>query len=392
MPHLIILDASLKDKSGHAYEYLANIVNIFLEKKWGISIYVNLDCQISSLKGILLQPTFKFSPTDQITRFKIIRPFLKILNNIIYNGNSMRRILYRFKNDDDIIFIQHIESYQLFGIFFGLKGFNGKLILMLRSRLSQYLYLDFRSILYHVGIKLLSCRLKSNLYLITDSEKLKIEYKKIITNNIEVFPIPLPEFNFQNSHKSISNKTLNIIYSGRPSIEKGINLIPDIIKLSRINNIKAIYHIHFYHNDVNSDKLKYILAEIYSLRGHDVIIYDKPLSSEEYWAQLINMDIILLLYDRIRYQQQTSGLLLDSLAAGVFPISTAGTWMESIIIETDFGFIVDSKNDINIASQVIQAIKNGPKTQTKASKSFIYWHTSLNFYKKMISTLDINCT
>src|SRR5207249_2422257 len=58
-----------------------------------------------------------------------------------------------------------------------------------------------------------------------------------------------------------------------------------------------------------------------------VELITEPLSSKEYWDLLSSGDIVLLPYDRDSYYARSSGILAESLAAGIPSLVPAGTWM-----------------------------------------------------------------
>lgn len=166
------------------------------------------------------------------------------------------------------------------------------------------------------------------LYFYTDTEELSEQY-----NRVGVFPfhtLPVPH-----THSPVAEETRNfplrVIYAGDARREKGYQLLPDIIQ-----NVWSEY--------VVKGKVEFVLQSNYNIRGGEpeiviarsqmesmpgghIRLLKEPLSSGQYRDLLLSADINLLLYDAASYYARSSGILVESLAAGVPVIVPAGTWL-----------------------------------------------------------------
>ncbi len=68
-------------------------------------------------------------------------------------------------------------------------------------------------------------------------------------------------------------------------------------------------------------------AELACFPSSMVALYDEPLSAAAYKDLLLCSDITLLPYERNAYRARSSGILAESLAAGIPVIVPAGTWL-----------------------------------------------------------------
>jgi hypothetical protein len=123
-------------------------------------------------------------------------------------------------------------------------------------------------------------------------------------------------------------------------------------------------------------------------RPEDVLI-ETPLPTEAYWRQLEAADVVLLLYDPSRYRSQISGVLMDALAAGCFPIVSDDTWMAHVVRDIEFGAIV--RLDDDLGESVAAILKAGiPGAGSEKVRQFVQFHTRENFFAVLTSILQIN--
>jgi hypothetical protein len=74
------------------------------------------------------------------------------------------------------------------------------------------------------------------------------------------------------------------------------------------------------------------------------------LSTEDYRALVFSSDIILLPYDRDNYYARSSGILVESLVAGIPVIVPAGTWMAEQFMEETFRYHAS----LNVAAKILE--------------------------------------
>jgi glycosyltransferase involved in cell wall biosynthesis len=391
MKKIIFLDSSLIDYRGHGYEYNKNLASVFIENGWDLEIYGNKKTTIKDICNTIVQSTFSFSPTDNITNNSLIRPLAKIFLHLIFNGREIRSVVKKNNHIDTIFFIQHLEWYQMPGIYFGLKNSKGISVLMLRSTsLSgpSANNLSIRSFVYKVFLALLRMSLNARLKITTDSDELKNEFENITNLSVTTMPIP-NQIRQPTKGFGVQGQPINIAYLGRASIEKGFGYLPGIIKEIRRQKIPANFVIHAYENDTKkSIELSRISDELQLLGNINLQIIKNPLTTDEYKEQLTQIDYLLLIYNKNRYANQTSGLLLDALHNKIFPITCKNTWLANQVQESQYGYVLQGEGD-RISIEIANLIKNKPsKNFPSEYYDYLSWHTNVSFFKIFVSMLS----
>ncbi len=113
--------------------------------------------------------------------------------------------------------------------------------------------------------------------------------------------------------------------------EKGYHLLPAIawnLKKDYLETGKARFVVQSNPNPREGEVETAIpRAELARFPSSMVALYDEPLSAAAYKDLLLGSDITLLPYERNAYRARSSGILAESLAAGIPVIVPAGTWL-----------------------------------------------------------------
>ena len=182
--------------------------------------------------------------------------------------------------------------------------------------------------------------------------------------------------------------SLCITAVGRLAIDKGSQYLPQIMATVHRKSLPAYFAIHLHADPPETAHLyEPIQASIRAnARTGDVLI-EAPLPTEEYWRQLEAADVVLLLYDPGRYRNQISGVLMDALAAGCFPIVSDDTWMAHVVRDTGFGAIV--RLDSDLGESVAAILKTGiPESIPQKVRDFVQFHSRENFFEVLTSILQ----
>ena len=239
--------------------------------------------------------------------------------------------------EDDIVFIPTISTVEMMGLklFFqthpSLPRASWHLLYrrdIYRGREVDYARQDgwimamgaaFRSFLAGVG--------KQRVSFYTDTDELTAQYNRLGAAEFHTVPIP-------HTHRPAPEKPagpLRLIYVGDARKEKGFHLIPHVLQelwqdYAATGRIACTLQANY---NIPQGEPEAVIAKG-SLLGmsRDVVqLLDKPLSSEQYAALLLSGDINLLLYDRDNYYARSSGILVESLAAGMPVVAPAGSWL-----------------------------------------------------------------
>jgi len=166
------------------------------------------------------------------------------------------------------------------------------------------------------------------VYFYTDSEELTEQYNQLGTFRFRTLPIP---HTCTSQERILSNGPCRITYLGDARREKGYHLLPAIVrdlKTDYLETGKARFVVQSNPNPREGEGETAIArAELDCFPPSMVTLYNEPLSSDGYKDLLLHSDITLLPYDRIDYSARSSGILAESLAAGIPVIVPAGTWL-----------------------------------------------------------------
>ncbi len=192
-----------------------------------------------------------------------------------------------------------------------------------------------------------------NVNFYTDTDELTEQYNFLGVTKFHTLPIP------HTKPKTSINcipKTLKIVYAGDARTEKGYQYLPKIVQ-------------DLWNDYVNTNKIKFDIQSNYNIPGGEpsaVIARDqlmdypsdkvtlrlKPLSSEEYKKLIFTADINLILYDSENYYARSSGVLAESLSAGIPVIVPAATWMSKQFICEIYKYHSEIKNHARIVKSL----------------------------------------
>ena len=181
------------------------------------------------------------------------------------------------------------------------------------------------------------------IYFYTDSEELTEQYNQLGTFRFRTLPIP----HTHTSRERIDGQgPRRITYLGDARREKGYHLLPAIVwelKTDYLETGKARFVVQSNPNPREGEaETASARAELGRFPSSLVTLYDEPLSTEGYQDLLRNSDITLLPYDRNDYSARSSGILAESLAAGIPVIVPAGTWLSRQLPASEYS--IDTLN------------------------------------------------
>jgi len=385
---LVILDFELFEKAGHGFEYDSNVCRAFVSQGWEAIIYANRRCRLPDAGGIPIKPWFSYSVTEPITRWKALRPLAKILIHLWRTRQELIGLAAAEDSSETVFFAQHVEAYQLLPLYFAFRNIKGRLVIMLRCSSCRFnkgrAVHTFRTILYRHFLSLLA-RMAKQLTLVTDSELLQREFAALTPLPCHVLPIPNPSASMVPNPRHMDGP-LRLVMVGRASLDKGIQYAPGILREARARGIPCRFTIHWYVRLVDDNPhLDSLREEIETLMGEGDEMVRQSLSKEAYHNSLQEADVALLLYDPDRYGHQTSGILIDAIAAGCFPVVCEHTWLAQAVQQLKFGAAVPWHPEDQIPSSVVDLLEQGlPEEAPGELSSFVEYHSQEKFYREFI--------
>ena len=163
--------------------------------------------------------------------------------------------------------------------------------------------------------------------LATNSRLLQEHYSGIAAPKPSLIPFPI-RWGKASSASVRRAGAVRIAYLGGARIEKGFALLPKAITLlsEKYQNTEFVVQCP-------SEALVHGVVERLVAMSPPVRLVPEVLSRERFMALLHEVDCVVLPYDPDRYRLRTSGLFVEALGAGRPVVTTAGSWMASVIEE-----------------------------------------------------------
>jgi hypothetical protein len=150
--------------------------------------------------------------------------------------------------------------------------------------------------------------------LLTDSELLKKSLSPFFRLPVAVVPVP-HTYSKSTQFRPKPSKEIICWWAGPPREEKGWRVIRNIMSLTvaGANDILLV-----------AAKSSGLVARP---DGVKLALIDDALSPSEYARWLFEADILLLPYNSNFYREETSGIFVEAIVAGKFPLVSQDTWM-----------------------------------------------------------------
>ncbi len=167
---------------------------------------------------------------------------------------------------------------------------------------------------------------RQNWHFWTDSEQLTALYSEATGQPFDTLPIPHTQLPMAASPAA---GPFRILFLGDARREKGFHHLPRIVKALTGNGCRRFEFLIQAHTAIPGGEpgIAESRAELARLSRLGVKLFDKPLESYDYRSLLASGQLSLLPYDSSAYAARSSGILSESLAAGIPAIVPAHTWM-----------------------------------------------------------------
>lgn len=165
----------------------------------------------------------------------------------------------------------------------------------------------------------------------TDTDELTAQYNRLGVFSFRTVPIP-------HTHtprpEQAPSGPLRVIYVGDARREKGYHLIPHLIEdlwEDYIATGRASFRLQSNFNIPQGEPEAVIareqLDQLARRAPSSIELLKQPMTSEQYKTLLLSGSINLLLYDSANYYSRSSGILVESLTAGIPVLVPAATWL-----------------------------------------------------------------
>lgn len=178
----------------------------------------------------------------------------------------------------------------------------------------------------------------------TDTAELTAQYNRLGAALFHTVPIP----HTRRSGSPHDPPPLRLIYVGDARREKGFHLLPHLVEELWSDYVapgKIAFRLQSNYN-VPQGEPEAVLAraQLETYPPDCVELLKNPLTSAQYQELLLSGDINLLLYDPENYYARSSGILVESLAAGMPVIVPAASWLARQFLAERYAWL-DSLRD-----------------------------------------------
>jgi glycosyltransferase involved in cell wall biosynthesis len=398
---LLVCEEALKNHEGHWYEYNKAVAEINRNRGVDVSILAHQEVDESICEELNARPFFDFTNWDQIYNFQ--QAWKRYLGIIRHNIRVYRAMAKHFSSSEkyDCVFVPtvvifHLPAWVLLARRFGGKK-AGRIVLLIRNSATEYhgdssepVFKRSTSILAWVLRRYRPLIKKEIVCLASDSHRLALEYKKLASVDLAVFPHPRSAEALAVEAEVSKSKDKIIMSSLGPARwEKGIQLLIEAIKtLAASHDIPNIHFIIQWNQDVIAPDGSVLTLDRESLQNTSVSceILARPLTSKEYNSILVRSDCLLLPYLRQAYFARISGVAVEGMMTGKPLIYTRDTWVADIAEDFGAGASFQDNDAKDLAEKIIQVARDLSTIQTQAQERAplaIGYFSPENFYNSL---------
>lgn len=172
------------------------------------------------------------------------------------------------------------------------------------------------------------------LEFLTDTRELSITHERTTGQSFRTLPIP---HTAPPRAEPPLTAEFTAIYVGDARTEKGYGALPEVVSQTLAlappprmsdHSIGFVFQSNF--NVPEGEPIVAVAKSRLSLEfsSASVTLVDGPLDGTRYWDLLRSGGVNLLLYDSLQYRDRSSGILAESLGAGLPCIVSSGSWLD----------------------------------------------------------------
>ena len=157
------------------------------------------------------------------------------------------------------------------------------------------------------------------LFFTTENEAIGAVYREKFGLETTILPIPLAVSKPRRTNRS----TVRFGFFGYSKSEKGFNLLPDVASICRDKGLDVTFTVQVHHAGREPDiiRTQRALGKLDNVR-----LIEGALTSEDYFAETSEADVVLLPYDPVLFNVRGSGIFTESVAAGRPIVASEGTF------------------------------------------------------------------
>ena len=370
----VYLDPGFSSDLGH-YKKIADRLHSFTKKNKSFDMlhYVGKNIKQEDVKKYNLIKVFKhiaFIKENNTNKELILKDFEFTVENIFSYLNILN------------------ETYENIIVYMYTSNIPYSKILLKINEKYRIDNLSINSVLFYIkhtkeeinDIKLLNTLLKKdinkNVNIYTDSEVAISYYQKLLTKRLTNLPIPL--YSKNNIVKDNKNNKKSIVtYFGYPTYDHGFDLFFNLYKkLSKNKDYSFIVKLN---TRLSNSAL---IKKIEELKvDKNVHLITSFIDNLEYERLIQQSDIVVIPYDKNKYEIQTSGVFIESILNNKLILTTKDTWMGDKIKLLGQGITFNSEKENDILKAFEELRKNKSSLNQKEIKKFKSFYTVEKLFK-----------
>ncbi|MBI1920691.1 MAG: glycosyltransferase family 4 protein [Geobacter sp.] len=380
---LHIIESTLTSKSGHEFEYAKSVYDEWVARGHEARVYSNIGTEreiVDTLRAIPLFPRANYN--SPMVRSK--NPILQFVVNNFYYFRALRQVDKHSLASDDILLFPTLTHFQLLGIFawYLLLPVARRPLMVLILRFTNIEFVPQRRLTKHSYFYRFVFRLFSGLLddkrvvLTTDSDVLAQEYQELSGKPVTVLPIPhmprLCTIGNSGDASAGAGSIPTIVYIGVVREEKGFHLLPAAIG-AVLGKSRVKFVIQSPLKADCPEAMKKVREQLDGF-GPDVLVVDRVLDTDEYYAMIAGADAVLIPYEPGPYYGRTSGIFCEALALGRPVIVTDGTWMAQQLRKSAAGVVFADYTPAGLASAIEEYLEDRPAIEARARHAQEGWN------------------
>jgi glycosyltransferase involved in cell wall biosynthesis len=209
----------------------------------------------------------------------------------------------------------------------------------------------------------LSADRRRRLVLVTDSEKLQDPFERALHASVDYLP-HIVGHRFADAVPERPPGPLRFLAPGNARKEKGFAELLDAIGL--LGDLCGDRKVHFRVQCHDPDRFCAPLARLAEpMVGAEFV--DGVLGDEDYFAQFVSADIVLVPYHLDHYSMRTSGVFCEARTAGKPVVASRGSWAGDRVAREGGGWLCEERNGAELAKCIREAVQNGGAKAAQAA-------------------------
>ena len=179
----------------------------------------------------------------------------------------------------------------------------------------------------------------TNIFLYAENDRLATHLAQLWDVSVGVLPVPVEGISeelkkagteYRHNVLRVADEQLLIISLGSARLEKGFDLMPEIIRHVQSSDAVAQPIRFVLHSSPQivgrHPEIEKTLGELSAMDGNAVTLLTETISNEDYYKLLYAADCVLLPYDQSAYRVRSSGVVSEAVAAGKVVIAKTGSY------------------------------------------------------------------